>query len=83
MKPYNDEAVIRLGEACIEAMTEEYLTKHSDTDLESYRNVLRHTLKTHWLRSAIDSEEVIGCMERVRKEKLRTDESYKNQFIED
>lgn len=84
MKPYNDEAVIRLGEACIEAMTVEYLARHSGTDLESYRRFLRHNLSTsHWLRSAVDPEEVIGCMERVRNEKLRTDENYRKQFIED
>ena len=75
---YNDEAVIRLGIRCMEDMTEEYLNRHSSVDLASYRNFLRRFLTyDSWLRSAVDPDEVIDCMERVRKEKLRTDDRYK------
>ena len=78
---YNDEAVIRLGVKCIEQMTDEYLSKHNGTDLWSYKHfLLKQLTYNHWLRSAIDPEEVIGCMERVRQEKLRTDKAYQSEW---
>ena len=80
---YNDEAVIRLGARCIEAMTEEYLSRHTTADLESYRHFLRHHLQTEcWLRSAVDPDEILDCMERVRQKKLKTDAKYREQFQE-
>lgn len=78
MSDYNDEAVIRLGIKCIEDLTEEYLSRHSKPDLESYKNYLkRHLANECWLRSVLDADEVIKCMERVRQEKLRNDEVYR------
>lgn len=75
---YNDEAIIRLGVKCMEDLTETYLSKHNELTLQSYRRYLKHFLANEsWLRSAVDPDEVIDCMERVRKEKLRTDEQYK------
>ena len=80
---YNDEAVIRLGVECIEDMTRDYLSRHSGRDLESYRRFLRHFLAYHsWLRSAVDPDEIIGCMERVRQEKLRNSPEYRRQFTD-
>ena len=78
MSDYNDEAVIRLGMKCIEELTEEYLSRHSKPDLESYKNYLkRHLSNDCWLRSVLDADEVIKCMDRVRQEKLRNDEVYR------
>jgi len=80
---YNVEGAIRLGVKCMEQMTEEYLSKHSDRDLKSYRTFLRNQLTyNHWLRSIVDPDEILDCMERVRQEKLRTDEEYKAQWYE-
>ena len=79
----NDEGVIRLGIKCIEAMTEEYLDKHNKATLDSYRNFLKYQLTyCSWLRSAVDPDEILDCMERVRQEKLRNDASYKAQWYE-
>lgn len=86
MKPedYNDEAVIRLGERCIEDMTIEYLSRHGENDLQSYRNFLKHHLSENsWLRSAVDADEIIDCMERVRQERLRESEEYRAKVYED
>lgn len=81
---FNDEAVIRLGEECIEDLTKEYLARHSDVDLHSYKMFLRHFLATEsWLRSAVDPDEIIDCMERVRQEKLRNNASYRAKVYED
>lgn len=78
MSDYNDEAVIRLGMRCIEDLTEEYLARHGELDLQSYRLYLKRHLNTEcWLRSVIDPDEIIECMERVRQEKLRTDAEYR------
>ena len=78
MTNYNDEAVIRLGERCIADMTEEYLARHTKNDLASYRHYLKKHLSTDsWLRSAVDPDEIIDCMDRVRQEKLRNDEAYR------
>lgn len=80
---YNAEGAIRLGVKCMEQMTEEYLSKHSDRDLQSYRTFLKNQLTyNHWLRSIVDPDEILDCMERVRQEKLRTDEEYKAQWYE-
>jgi hypothetical protein len=80
---YNVEGAIRLGVKCMEQMTEEYLSKHSDRDLKSYRTFLKNQLTyNHWLRSIVDPDEILDCMERVRQEKLRTDEEYKAQWYE-
>ena len=80
---YNDEGVIRLGEKCIEQMTDEYLSKYTKRDLASYQAFLFHQLTyCHWLRSAVDPVEIIGCMERVRQEKLRADKDYADQWID-
>lgn len=80
-RDYNDEGVIRLGVKCIEQMTDEYLSKHNGADLWSYKHfLLKQLTYNHWLRSAIDPEEVIGCMERVRQEKLRTDKDYQSEW---
>ena len=80
---YNVEGVIRLGVKCMEQMTEEYLSKHSDRDLKSYRTFLKNQLTyNHWLRSIVDPDEILDCMERVRQEKLRTDKEYKAQWYE-
>lgn len=80
---YNVEGAIRLGVKCMEQMTEEYLSKHSDRDLKSYRAFLKNQLTyNHWLRSIVDPDEILDCMERVRQEKLRTDEEYKAQWYE-
>lgn len=80
---YNVEGAIRLGVKCMEQMTEEYLSKHSDRDLKSYRTFLKNQLTyNHWLRSIVDPDEILDCMERVRQEKLRTDEEYKAQWCE-
>lgn len=80
---YNVEGAIRLGVKCMEQMTEEYLSKHSDRDLQSYRTFLKNQLTyNHWLRSIVDPDEILDCMERVRQEKLRTDEEYKAQWYE-
>lgn len=80
---YNVEGAIRLGVKCMEQMTEEYLSKHSDRDLKSYRTFLKNQLTyNHWLRSIVDSDEILDCMERVRQEKLRTDKEYKAQWYE-
>lgn len=76
------EGVIRLGIKCMEDMTREYLSKHTEQELISYQNYLKYQLTfCHWLRSIVDPDEVIGCMERVRKEKLRTDEEYREQWL--
>lgn len=78
MTDYNIEAVIRLGEKCIEDMTEEYLSRHTDIDLLSYRIYLkRHLSSECWLRSVIDADEIISCMDRVRQDKLKNDEAYR------
>lgn len=78
MEDYNDEAVVRLGIKCIEDMTEEYLSRHSQLDLESYRLYLkRHLSSDCWLRSMVDPDEVIACMDRVRQAKLKNDEEYR------
>lgn len=78
MKDYNDEAIIRLGIKCVEDMTEEYLARHNKADLESYKHFLkRHLTSECWLRSVVDADEVIACMERVRQEKLKNDEEYR------
>lgn len=78
MKNYNDEAVVRLGIRCVEDMTEEYLSRHSKLDLASYRHYLkRHLSQDSWLRSVVDPDEIIACMERVRQEKLKSDEEYR------
>lgn len=75
---YNDEGVVRLGVKCIEDMTKEYLSRHNETTLESYRRYLRHFLTyDSWLRSAVDPDEIIACMERVRQERMRTDKEYR------
>lgn len=75
---YNDEAVIRLGIKCIEDLTEEYLARHSAIDLKSYQLYLkRHLSNECWLRSVIDPDEIIACMDRVREEKLKTDAEYR------
>lgn len=80
---YNVEGAIRLGVKCMEQMTEEYLSKHSDRDLKSYRTFLKNQLTyNHWLRSIVDPDEILDCMERVRQEKLRTDEEYRAQWYE-
>ena len=80
---YNVEGVIRLGVKCMEQMTEEYLSKRSDRDLKSYRTFLKNQLTyNHWLRSIVDPDEILDCMERVRQEKLRTDKEYKAQWCE-
>lgn len=80
---YNVEGAIRLGVKCMEQMTEEYLSKHSDRDLKSYRTFLKNQLTyNHWLRSIVDPDEILDCMERVRQEKLRTDKEYKAQWYE-
>ncbi len=80
---YNVEGAIRLGVKCMEQMTEEYLSKHNDRDLKSYRTFLKNQLTyNHWLRSIVDPDEILDCMERVRQEKLRTDEEYKAQWYE-
>ena len=80
---YNVEGAIRLGVKCMEQMTEEYLSKHSDRDLKSYRTFLKNQLTyNNWLRSIVDPDEILDCMERVRQEKLRTDEEYKAQWYE-
>lgn len=78
MSGYNDEAVIRLGMKCIEDMTEEYLSRHTELDRESYKHYLkRHLSENSWLRSVVDPDELIACMERVRQEKLKTDFEYR------
>ena len=78
MTEYNDEAVIRLGIKCIEDLTEEYLARHSKPDLDSYRAYLkRHLASECWLRSALNPDDVIACMDRVRREKLKNDEVYR------
>jgi len=78
MKDYNDEAIIRLGIRCIEDMTEEYLSRHSKPDLDSYRHYLKKHLSNNcWLRTAVDADEILACMERVRQEKLKTEEDYR------
>ena len=83
VEDYNDEGVIRLGVKCMEQMTEEYLSKHTDRDLKSYRTFLKNQLTyNHWLRSIVDPDEILDCMERVRQEKLRTDKEYKAQWYE-
>ena len=83
MKNYNDEAVIRLGIKCIEDMTEEYLSRHTKADLESYRNYLkRHLSQSCWLRSVVDPDEILACMERVRQEKLQNDSYYRQKCID-
>ena len=80
---YNVEGAIRLGVKCMEQMTEEYLSKHSDRELKSYRTFLKNQLTyNHWLRSIVDPDEILDCMERVRQEKLRTDKEYKAQWYE-
>lgn len=80
---YNDEGVIRLGVKCVEQMTEEYLSKHTRRDLSSYQAFLVNQLTyCHWLRSIVDPVEIIGCMERVRQEKLKTDKEYQAQWYE-
>lgn len=80
---YNVEGAIRLGVKCMEQMTEEYLSRHSDRDLKSYRTFLKNQLTyNHWLRSIVDPDEILDCMERVRQEKLRTDKEYKAQWYE-
>ena len=80
---YNDEGVIRLGVKCIEDMTREYLSRHSRIDLASYQAFLHHHLQNDsWLRSIVDADEIIGCMERVRQEKLRTDKEYQAQWFD-
>ena len=80
---YNDEGVIRLGVKCMEQMTEEYLSKHTRRGLSSYQAFLVHQLTyCHWLRSIVDPDEILDCMERVRQEKLRTDKEYKAQWYE-
>ena len=80
---YNVEGAIRLGVKCMEQMTDEYLSKHSDRDLKSYRTFLKNQLTyNHWLRSIVDPDEILDCMERVRQEKLRTDKEYKAQWYE-
>ncbi len=80
---YNVEGAIRVGVKCMEQMTEEYLSKHSDRDLKSYRPFLKNQLTyNHWLRSIVDPDEILDCMERVRQEKLRTDEEYNAQWYE-
>ena len=61
---YNDEGVIRLGEKCIEDLTNEYLARHNGNDLESYRRYLRRFLPNSWLRTVVDPDELIDCMER-------------------
>lgn len=82
-RDYNDEGVIRLGVKCMEQMTEEYLSKHTKRNLASYQAFLFHQLTyCHWLRSIVDPNDVISYMERVRQEKLRTDEEYKAQWYE-
>ena len=83
VEDYNDEGVIRLGVKCMEQMTEEYLSKHTDRDLKSYRTFLKNQLTyNHWLRSIVDPDEILDCMERVRQEKLRTDKEYADQWID-
>ena len=78
MTEFNDEAVIRLGIKCIEELTEEYLSRHSAPDLESYKRYLKkHLASECWLRSALNPDDVIACMDRVRQEKLKTDEVYR------
>lgn len=78
MTSYNDEAIIRLGIKCIEDMTEEYLSRHNKLDLLSYRHYLkRHLTSECWLRSVVDADEIISCMDRVREEKLKNDEAYR------
>ena len=78
MTEYNDEAVVRLGIKCIEDMTDEYLARHSENDLQSYRLYLkRHLASDCWLRSVVDADEVLACMDRVRQKKLKNDEEYR------
>lgn len=80
---YNDEGVIRLGVKCMEDMTREYISRHSKTDLVSFQNFLRNFLTNDsWLKSIVDPEEIIDCMERVRQERLRTDKEYADQWID-
>lgn len=82
MNDYNDEAVIRLGEKCIEHLTEEYLARHSENDLESFKNYLKSHLADSWLRAVVDADEVIACMQRVRQEKIDTDSCYREKCKE-
>ena len=82
MNDFNDEAVIRLGERCIEDLTEEYLARHSANDLESFKNYLKSHLADSWLRSVVDADEVIACMDRVRQEKIDTDSYYREKCKE-
>ena len=83
VEDYNVEGAIRLGVKCMEQMTEEDLSKHTDRDLKSYRTFLKNQLTyNHWLRSIVDPDEILDCMERVRQEKLRTDKEYKAQWYE-
>lgn len=80
---YNDEGVIRLGEKCIEDLTNEYLARHNGNDLESYRRYLRRFLPNSWLRTVVDPDELIDCMERVRQEKLRNDPQYRAIYYDE
>ena len=80
---YNVEGAIRLGVKCMEQMTEEYLSKHSDRDLKSYQAFLKNQLTyNHWLRSIVDPEQVIACMDRVRNDKIRNDAEYRQLCCE-
>lgn len=82
-KDLNDEGVVRLGEKCIEDMTREYISKHNKADLESFKVYLKGNLTTrHWLRSIIDPEKAIACMDRVRNDKIRNDAEYRQMVIE-
>lgn len=74
----NDEGMVRLGEKCMEDMTREYISRHSKADLESYKTFLRGNLTyRHWLRSIIDPEKTIACMDRIRNDKIRHDAAYR------
>lgn len=83
MTTYNDEAVLRLGIKCIEDMTEEYLSRHSQQDLDSYKHYLkRHLSQDSWLRSMVDPDEIIACMDRVRQEKIENDLEYRAKCLD-
>lgn len=84
MDSYNTEAVIKLGEKCIEDMTAEYLARYSEPERISYQHYLkRHLASDCWLRSVVDPDEIIACMDRVRRERLKNDEAYKAKCLEE
>lgn len=76
---YNDEGIVRLGIKCIEAMTDEYISRQDGIELESYRSFLKyHLTNDSWLRSIVDPDEIIAIMERVRRQSIKEREVKEN-----